>query len=88
MRLIGREKLLPLKEQGSRVKTWLTVWTAEVTQAHWTNSGDLLREFPKARDMGDDIFQFNVGDEDIAVNVLISFTHSTALIISPTHITP
>jgi len=82
MRLLGRYKLNNCCKNEGQVDKWLNAWVAEVKYAHWGCTNDLLLQYPKAKELGNGAFRFEFADEEKAVDLLISFSHKTALIIN------
>ena len=79
MRLIGRHRLQPLAEQGAAPRKWALSWVAEVRDAQWSSTEDVLRQFPNVS-LENNIFLFPVLTTATSVVVLFAFPHQIALI--------
>ncbi|MFB0826183.1 hypothetical protein ACEU07_12920 [Chromobacterium violaceum] len=82
MKLLGRGRLQALQELGSETDTWLTSWTAEVTNANWKVANDVLSQFPSAIQKGRDEFLFPIRGQNLGVATLLVFPQKIALITS------
>jgi len=82
VRLIGREKLVPLGEQDRNTAKWVASWIAEIRDAHWKRPADVAGQFPKARQQNDGTFLFPVPQRQIGIHVLMAFSQGVALIIA------
>lgn len=80
MRLLGRERLCCVKDNGRDAEKWLRSWTAEVMAAHWKHPVDVNHQFPNARHQGQGRFLFRVGSSKLTINLLIAFPQGVALI--------
>ncbi|MBJ8552660.1 type II toxin-antitoxin system HigB family toxin [Acinetobacter bereziniae] len=63
MKLIGRDKLLTLKNSRDHINFWLRGWSSEILNAHWHKQADVFEQFPKARINSDGCFEFSIADE-------------------------
>ncbi len=80
MRLIGREKLLRLRDKGAEAERWVRSWVAEVAEAHWRKPDDVTSQFPNARQRSEGYFVFPVGQCGVAILLHIAFPQGIALI--------
>lgn len=80
MRLIGREKLNPLRGKGADVEKWTRSWVAEVAGAHWRQPNDVIGQFPNAHHQGHGCFMFPIGRCQLAIKLQIAFAQGIALI--------
>jgi mRNA-degrading endonuclease HigB of HigAB toxin-antitoxin module len=84
LRLIGREKLMPLRGQNQETARWVAHWSAELRDAHWKRPTDIAHQFPKAKQLGNSNFLFPIPKQKIAIHLLIAFPQGVALIIAIT----
>jgi mRNA-degrading endonuclease HigB of HigAB toxin-antitoxin module len=80
VRLIGREKLVPLGERNPDTAKWVASWIVELRDAHWKRPADVAGQFPKASQQNDGTFLFPVPQCQLGVHVLMAFSHGLALI--------
>jgi mRNA-degrading endonuclease HigB of HigAB toxin-antitoxin module len=80
MRLIGRERLNCLKGQSEALDKWLVSWLSELAHAQWAQAGELLNQFPTARQLQQGLFAFRVGTGTYEIEVQIAFPQGIALI--------
>ena len=79
MRLLGRNRLQPLMDEGPAVRKWTLSWVAEVRNAQWACAGHVLDQFPNLS-QENDIFLFPVVGSTTSVVVLFTFQQQIALI--------
>jgi len=80
MRLLGRSRLRPLYGHDPQTDLWLRGWESEVSHANWKVARDLLTQFPRARLLGQDTFEFPVAVGQMAITLAVMFPQSVALI--------
>ncbi len=82
MRLIGREKLKPLSEQGRDTGKWVAIWIAELRDAHWKRPTDVAGQFPRVHQENDGTFLFPVPRCQLGIHVVMTFSREVALIVA------
>lgn len=82
MHLLGRDKLNLLRGLDEPTNKWLTSWISEVSHAHWKQPADLLDQYPHAQQIGQGIFLFPAGTCGYAVQLMVAFHQSVALVTS------
>jgi hypothetical protein len=80
VRLIGREKLQALRQNGTEADKWVRAWMTEVVNAHWKCPGDVTAQFPNVVQEGR-IFVFPVLSLTWSIDMLIAFPSETALVM-------
>ncbi len=80
MRLIGRNRLAPLRAKSPEVDKWTTAWVAEVVNAHWACPNDISSQFPNSSQEVGNIFLFPVLQCRWSIALLVTFPHQTALV--------
>ena len=70
--------LYGMNEQTDR---WLRSWILEVTHANWKHGNDVLRQFPQANKVADNVFQFRVALQSEWIEVSIMFPLAVAIVI-------
>lgn len=81
MRLLGRNRLRGLYGMDSRTDLWLRGWEAELSHANWKAAIDLRRQFPRAREVAEDIFDFPSPYNQKAIRVAVTFPLAVALVL-------
>lgn len=81
MWLSGRNRLRQLYGIDAQTDVWLRCWESELKYANWKTSQDLLRQFPRARDLGADVFEFPVPYLPQAIQVAVTFPQAKAIVI-------
>ncbi|MDX2142510.1 MAG: hypothetical protein SFV19_04070 [Rhodospirillaceae bacterium] len=81
MRLIGREKLLPLQSCDRATAKWVVNWTAEIRDAHWKRASDVIDQFPRTLHQADGTFLFLLPQREVGIQVLMVFPRGVALIV-------
>lgn len=82
MRLISREKLLPLSKQDLQTARWVASWVTELRDAHWKRPADITGQFPKVRQQVDGTFLFPVPQHQLGIHLVIAFSLGVALIVA------
>lgn len=82
MRLIGKEKLMPLQNNGEEIQQWLSTWVSEVLYANWEHERMLLQRYPNAIVKGGSMYSFKIGSSKFEVSVKIAFVQKVVLINS------
>lgn len=82
MRLLGRNRLRELYGLDGQTDAWLRGWESELAHANWRAPKDLLRQFPRAKELGADIFDFPLSHRPQLIRVAITFPQAVALVIS------
>lgn len=85
MRLIGRDKLCPLKGLDIQIDKWIAGWTVEITHADWHDEGHVVDQFPTVYNNNKGLFKFQVGLAKYGIEVLIAFPQKTVLITGLTN---
>jgi len=80
MRLIGKERLSPLRGTDKDVDLWISAWIAELSNAIWKCSDDLIRSFPRAQQCTRVVFIFPIQESGNSIKLLLSFDKGIALI--------
>ena len=65
---------------------WLCGWISEMTHANWKQKKDVLRQFPHATSVADNVFQFRVGLHGVWIEVVMSFSCAVAIVTELKHI--
>lgn len=84
MKLLGRNRLKALYGVNDQTDTWLNGWVSELSHANWKMAKDVLRQFPKASSIANDVFLFPVGLQPQFIQVAIIFPQSVALVTNLT----
>jgi len=82
MRLIGRERLASLSQEGGDTAKWIISWVAEIRDAHWKRPADVVVQFPRALQRSDGTFLFPIRQRPVAVHVLMVFPQGLALVLA------
>lgn len=88
MKLLGRNRLQALYGRNHPTDTWIRNWICELSRADWMHAKDVLRQFPKARNVADDIFLFPVEQQAQCIEVTMVFTQAVALIVDLKNVQP
>jgi mRNA interferase HigB len=80
MRLIGKDKLQVAIDRDTQI--WLRSWVAELMSAHWKDSADVLKQFPRATLSSPDTFIFRVGAAVWIIELAVHFPQGIALVVS------
>lgn len=86
MKLLGRNRLLPLYGIDESTDAWLRGWVSEMTSAAWKRERDVLRQFPRTQTPAANVFLFPVGDQPHQIEVAMIFPHAVALVVDLKHI--
>ncbi|NOT20045.1 MAG: hypothetical protein HOP24_07220 [Sideroxydans sp.] len=81
MKLIGRNRLGVLYGLDDDTDTWMHNWVSEITHANWKIPKDVIRQFPKARNIAQNIFAFPVGNQPQYIEVAMVFPQAVALVV-------
>lgn len=81
MKLLGRNRLRALYGRDDQTDAWLRGWESELSHADWKAARDVLRQFPRARNVAADLFQFPVGQHPHCIEVAMIFPHAVALVV-------
>lgn len=82
MRLIGKEKLMPLQNSDEEIQQWVSTWVSEVLYANWEHEWVLLQRYPTLIVRGGSMYSFKVGSSKFEVSVKIAFAQRIVLINS------
>jgi mRNA-degrading endonuclease HigB of HigAB toxin-antitoxin module len=80
MKLHGRNRLQILYGLDSQTDKWLCAWISEITNGNWKEAKDVLRRFPHANSVTDNIFQFRVGVKEVWIEVAMSYPTAVAIV--------
>lgn len=81
MKLLGRNRLQTLYGLDEQTDAWMRGWVSELSHANWKMAKDVLRQFPKAQKVGEDVFQFPVGQQSQFIEVSMMFPQAVALVV-------
>ena len=81
MKLLGRNRLRALYGLDDQTYTWMRSWVSELSHANWKVAKDVLRQFPRARNVANDVFQFPVGQQPQYIEVAMIFPQAIALVV-------
>ncbi|VCS85332.1 Uncharacterized protein conserved in bacteria [Burkholderia pseudomallei] len=59
---------------------WLRAWISEVANANWKQAKDVLRQFPQAKCITDNVIQFRVEPQAAWIEVALSFSLAVAIV--------
>ena len=80
MKLHGRNRLQVLYGLDEQTDKWLRSWILEMTHANWKQAKDVLRQFPQAKNVTDNVFQFRVGLQSEWIEVSMMFPLAVAIV--------
>lgn len=80
MKLHGKNHLQALWGLNDQTDKWLRGWVSEMAHANWKQSEDVLRQFPQAKSVAENVFQFRVGVQAVWIEVLMSFSPAMAIV--------
>jgi len=80
MKLHGRNRLRELFGLDNQTDKWLRAWISEVTNANWKQAEDVLRQFPQAECIADNVIQFRVEPQTAWIEVALSFSLAVAIV--------
>ena len=82
MNLLGRQKLVALRNENPKVNNWIRSWAAEISsnRCHWGDENCLYQQFPNAQKITSGIFHFAVSNSKIVLETKISFPQKVVLI--------
>lgn len=80
MKLLGRNRLRVLYGKDDQTDAWVRGWVSELSQANWKMAKDVLRQFPKAHSVANDVFLFPVALQPQCIQVAIIFPQAVALV--------
>lgn len=81
MKLLGRNRLRALYGLDDQTDTWMRSWVSELSNANWKVGKDVLSQFPRARNIVGDVFQFPVGQHQQYIEVAMIFPQAIALVM-------
>lgn len=81
MKLLGRNRLRALSGLDDQTDAWMRSWMSELSHANWRMAKDVLRQFPRARNVAGDVFQFPVGQHPQCIEVAMIFPQAIALVV-------
>jgi len=82
MKLLGRNRLGVLYGLDDQTDAWMRNWVSELTRANWNVARDVCRQFPKAKNVANDIFHFPVAEQPQCIEVAMMFPQSVALVVN------
>ena len=80
MKLHGRNRLQELFGLDDQTDKWLRAWISEMTTANWKQVQDVLRQFPQAKWVTDNVVHFRVEPEGTWIEVAMSFSPPVAVV--------
>jgi len=80
VRLVGKHMLQRLVDEQPTTRPWVSSWAAEIEEAQWKSSSDLLAQFPRVRAQNDGGFYFPVAGTKTDVVLSVAFPAGIALI--------
>ncbi len=87
MKLLGRNRLEMLYGLDDQTDEWVRNWISELSNANWKVAKDVLRQFPRAKNIANDIFQFPVSEQQRSIEVAMMFPLAIALVVNLKHTT-
>jgi mRNA interferase HigB len=81
MKLLGRGRLRALYGLDDETDAWIRSWVSELSHANWKTAKDVLRQFPRARNIANGVFQFPVGQHPQCIEVAMIFPQAVALVV-------
>lgn len=82
MKLLGRNRLVVLYGLDDQTDAWMRNWVSELIYANWKVTRDVQRQFPKARSIANNVFQFPVAEHTQSIEVAIMFPQAVALVVN------
>lgn len=82
MKLLGRNRLRALYGLDDHTDAWMHSWVSELSLANWKEAKDVLCQFPRARNVSNDVFLFPVGQHLQCIEVAMVFTQAVALVVA------
>lgn len=82
MHILGKDKLGNLQKSNR----WIAIWLSELTFAQWGCSDDVIKQFPKAKICGDNLFSFKTEINEYCIQVQFAFPQKIALITALTQL--
>ncbi|MCK8688138.1 type II toxin-antitoxin system HigB family toxin [Pseudomonas umsongensis] len=83
MRLLGRDKLLPLKGKSEQIDKWISSWVSEIANANWKSPDELIEQYPNAQKVKEGHFSFCVCSSRYFIELTIAFAQGIAIITAP-----
>jgi mRNA-degrading endonuclease HigB of HigAB toxin-antitoxin module len=80
MKLHGRNRLETLYGLDEDTDKWLSIWKSELSRAAWKHGKDVFRQYPRAVQVADSVFQFRVGLQAHLIEVSMAFALDIAVI--------
>lgn len=87
MKLLGRNRLEMLYGLDDQTDEWVRNWVSELSNANWKVAKDVLRQFPRAKNIANDVFQFPVSEQQRSIEVAMMFPQAIALVVNLKHTT-
>lgn len=81
MKLLGRNRLRTIYGLDDQTDAWVRSWVSELSNANWKMAKDVLRQFPRARNVEGDVFQFPVGVHPKCIEVAMIFPQAIVLVV-------
>ena len=66
----------------NQTDVWMRNWVSEVSHANWKVARDVQQQFPKARNVANDVFQFPVAAQPRCIEVAMMFPQAVALVLN------
>lgn len=82
MKLLGRNHLQALYGLDDQTDIWMRNWVSELTHANWKTTKDVMRQFPRACNVTNDIFYFPVGQQAKYIEVAMTFPQAIAIVVN------
>lgn len=82
MKLLGRNRLRTLYGLDEQTDAWMRNWESEMSHATWKAPVDVLRQFPRARTVSNDVFQFPIREQQQCIEVAMTFPQAIALVVA------
>lgn len=82
MKLLGKNRLGVLYGLDDQTDDWLRNWVSELTHANWKAAREVCRQFPKAKNVANGVFQFPVAEQPQCIEVAMMFHQSVALVMN------
>lgn len=82
MNLIGKQKLVVLRDEDPKVVIWIKSWVAEISSSrcHWGDDSCVYKQFPSAKKLANGIFHFAISNSKIVLETKILFPQKIVLI--------
>jgi mRNA-degrading endonuclease HigB of HigAB toxin-antitoxin module len=81
MRLIGKQRLCSIYGINSEIDVWISAWVAEISNASWCDSEELVEAFPTVRAEDRASYCFPIcGDKGTYIKMAVCFHKGIAVI--------